>query len=143
MPGRFKDYISVPKKNMYQSIHTTLIGPNGTPFEVQIRTWDMHRVAEFGIAAHWAYKEQSYKGKKKAVVVKDDKLSWLRETLEWQKNTENPDEFLNTLKKELFLLKVQVEIGLSLLRVVVQKLRFNNGLRRLKEKKTLKKVKIF
>ena len=108
MPGRFKDYISVPKKNMYQSIHTTLIGPNGTPFEVQIRTWDMHRVAEFGIAAHWAYKEQSYKGKKKAVVVKDDKLSWLRETLEWQKNTENPDEFLNTLKKELFEDEVHV-----------------------------------
>ena len=108
MPGRFNDYISVPKKNMYQSIHTTLIGPNGTPFEVQIRTWDMHRVAEFGIAAHWAYKEQSYKGKKKAVVVKDDKLSWLRETLEWQKNTENPDEFLNTLKKELFEDEVHV-----------------------------------
>ncbi len=108
MPGRFKDYISVPKKNMYQSIHTTLIGPKGTPFEVQIRTWDMHRVAEFGIAAHWAYKEESYKGKKKAVVVKDDKLSWLRETLEWQRNTEDPDEFLNTLKKELFEDEVHV-----------------------------------
>ena len=108
MPGRFKDYISVPKKNMYQSIHTTLIGPKGTPFEVQIRTWDMHRIAEFGIAAHWAYKEQSNKGKKKAVVVKEDKLAWLRETLEWQKNTENPDEFLNTLKKELFEDEVHV-----------------------------------
>ena len=102
MPGRFKDYISVPKKNMYQSIHTTLIGPKGTPFEVQIRTWEMHRIAEFGIAAHWAYKEQSNKGKKKAVIVKEDKLAWLRETLEWQKDTENPDEFMNTLKKELF-----------------------------------------
>ena len=109
MPGRFKDYISVPKKNMYQSIHTTLIGPKGTPFEVQIRTWDMHRIAEFGIAAHWAYKEQSNKGKKKAVVVKEDKLAWLRETLEWQKNTENPDEFLNTLKKELFEDEVHVD----------------------------------
>ena len=108
MPGRFKDYISVPKKNMYQSIHTTLIGPKGTPFEVQIRTWDMHRTAEFGIAAHWAYKEQSNKGKKKAVIVKDDKLAWLRETLEWQKDTENPDEFLNTLKKELFEDEVHV-----------------------------------
>ena len=108
MPGRFKDYIAVPKKNMYQSIHTTLIGPKGTPFEVQIRTWDMHRIAEFGIAAHWAYKEQSNKGKKKAVIVKEDKLSWLRETLEWQKDTENPDEFLNTLKQELFEDEVHV-----------------------------------
>ncbi len=102
MPGRFKDYIAVPKNNMYQSIHTTLIGPKGTPFEVQIRTWDMHRTAEFGIAAHWAYKEASNKGTKQTVVVTDDKLAWLRETLEWQKNTENPDEFLNTLKTELF-----------------------------------------
>ena len=102
MPGRFKDYIAVPKKNMYQSIHTTLLGPKGTPFEVQIRTWDMHRTAEFGIAAHWAYKEASNKGTKQTVVVSDDKLAWLRETLEWQKNTENPDEFLNTLKTELF-----------------------------------------
>ena len=102
MPGRFKDYIAVPKKNMYQSIHTTLLGPKGTPFEVQIRTWDMHRTAEFGIAAHWAYKEACNKGTKQTVSVTEDKLAWLRETLEWQKNTENPDEFLNTLKTELF-----------------------------------------
>lgn len=102
MPGRFKDYIAVPKKNMYQSIHTTLLSNTGTPFEVQIRTWDMHRTAEFGIAAHWAYKEASNKGTKENVVVTDDKLAWLRETLEWQKNTENPNEFLNTLKTELF-----------------------------------------
>ena len=102
MPGRFKDYIAVPKTNMYQSIHTTLIGPNGIPFEVQIRTWDMHRIAEFGIAAHWAYKEANYKGKKSNVTVKDDKLAWLRETLEWQKDTLDPDEFLKTLKTELF-----------------------------------------
>lgn len=102
MPGRFKDYIAVPKKNMYQSIHTTLLGPKGTPFEVQIRTWKMHRTAEFGIAAHWAYKEASNKGSKESIVVTDDKLAWLRETLEWQKNTENPNEFLNTLKTELF-----------------------------------------
>ena len=103
MPGRFKDYISVPKPNMYQSLHTTLIGQKGTPFEVQIRTWDMHRIAEYGIAAHWAYKEASFKGNKKAnVKVEEDKLSWLRETLEWQKDTQNPDEFLNTLKTELF-----------------------------------------
>ena len=102
MPGRFKDYIAVPKKNMYQSIHTTVLGDKGTPFEVQIRTWDMHRTAEYGIAAHWAYKEASNKGSKKSVVVTEDKLAWLRETLEWQKNTENPDEFLNTLKTELY-----------------------------------------
>ncbi len=102
MPGRFKDYIAVPKKNMYQSIHTTLLGTKGTPFEVQIRTWDMHRTAEFGIAAHWAYKEASNSGKKSSIVVTDDKLSWLRETLEWQKNADTPDEFLNILKTELF-----------------------------------------
>ena len=103
MPGRFKDYIAVPKPNMYQSIHTTLLGPNGTPFEVQVRTWDMHRVAEFGIAAHWAYKEANNKtGKKSNVTVTEDKLAWLRETLEWQKDMQDPDEFMKTLKTELF-----------------------------------------
>ena len=101
MPGRFKDYIAVPKPKMYQSLHTTLIGPKGTPFEVQIRTWDMHRIAEFGIAAHWAYKEAN-KDKKTSVVVNEDKLAWLRETLEWQKDMQDPQEFLNTLKTELF-----------------------------------------
>ena len=85
MPGRFKDYIAVPKPNMYQSIHTTLLGEKGTPFEVQIRTWDMHRIAEFGIAAHWAYKEANLLGRgKKNVVVTEDTLAWLRESLEWQ-----------------------------------------------------------
>ncbi len=103
MPGRFKDYIAVPKPNMYQSIHTTLLGPKGTPFEVQIRTWDMHQVAEFGIAAHWAYKEaNNNRNKKSNVVVTDDKLAWLRESLEWQKEMQDPDEFLKTLKTELF-----------------------------------------
>lgn len=101
MPGRFKDYISVPKPNMYQSLHTTLIGPKGTPFEVQIRTWDMHRIAEYGIAAHWAYKEAS-KNKKSNVVVQEDKLAWLRESLEWQRDMQDPQEFLKTLKTELF-----------------------------------------
>ena len=101
MPGRFKDYIAVPKPNMYQSIHNTLIGPKGTPFEVQVRTWDMHRVAEYGIAAHWAYKEAN-RFKKSNVVVEEDKLSWLRETLEWQKDMQDPTEFLRTLKTELF-----------------------------------------
>ena len=103
MPGRFKDYIAVPKPNMYQSLHTTLIGPNGTPFEVQIRTYNMHRIAEFGIAAHWAYKESSFfKGKKANVVVTDDKLAWIRESLEWQKDMQDPQEFMKTLKTELF-----------------------------------------
>jgi len=103
MPGRFKDYIAVPKPNMYQSLHTTLIGENGTPFEVQIRTWDMHRIAEFGIAAHWAYKEaNNARNKKSNVKVTEDKLSWIREALEWQKDMQDPEEFLNTLKTELF-----------------------------------------
>ncbi len=118
MPGRFKDYIAVPKKNMYQSIHTTVLGLKGTPFEVQIRTWDMHRTAEYGIAAHWAYKEASNKGTKSSVVVTEDKLAWLRETLEWQKNTENPDEFLNTLKTELYEEEVYVFTPKGLIKVL-------------------------
>ena len=104
MPGRFKDYIAVPKPNMYQSIHTTLLGEKGTPFEVQIRTWDMHKVAEFGIAAHWAYKEANFLGRgKQNVKVKQDELAWLRETIEWQQEMQNPQEFLENLKTELFL----------------------------------------
>ena len=118
MPRRFKDYIAVPKKNMYQSIHTTLVGTNGTPFEVQIRTEEMHRIAEFGIAAHWAYKEASNKGQKANVVVNDDKLAWLRETLEWQKNTESPDEFLNILKTELFEDEVYVFTPMGSIKVL-------------------------
>ena len=104
MPGRFKDYIAVPKANMYQSIQTTLLGEKGTPFEVQIRTWDMHRIAEYGIAAHWAYKEANYGSKKgqQIVRVQDDKLAWLRESLEWQQEMQDPQQFLETLKTELF-----------------------------------------
>ena len=102
MPGRFKDYIAVPKTNMYQSIHTTLLGEKGIPFEVQIRTWEMHHIAEYGIAAHWAYKEANAFGRKKIVKVEEDKLAWLRESIEWQKEMQDPDQFLETLKTELF-----------------------------------------
>lgn len=96
MPGRFKDYIAMPKPNMYQSLHTTLIGNGGVPFEVQIRTWDMHRVAEYGIAAHWAYKEG------KNITASDEKLSWLREAIEWQKETNDDRDFMSKLKFDLF-----------------------------------------
>ena len=119
MPGRFKDYIAVPKPNMYQSIHTTLIGTKGTPFEVQVRTWEMHQIAEFGIAAHWAYKEANNKtGRKSNVAVTEDKLAWLRETLEWQKDTQDPDEFLKTLKTELFEDEVYVFTPKGLIKVL-------------------------
>ncbi|MBQ3408347.1 MAG: bifunctional (p)ppGpp synthetase/guanosine-3',5'-bis(diphosphate) 3'-pyrophosphohydrolase [Clostridia bacterium] len=117
MPGRFKDYISIPKPNMYQSLHTTLLGPKGTPFEVQIRTWDMHRIAEYGIAAHWAYKEAN-KNKKSNVIVQEDKLAWLRESLEWQKEMQDPDQFLKTLKTELFEDEVYVFTPMGQIKVL-------------------------
>lgn len=97
MPGRFKDYISMPKPNMYQSLHSTLIGPEGIPFEVQIRTWEMHRIAEVGIAAHWKYKEGGKQDDDLA-----EKLTWLRQLLDWQKETTDPDEFMENLKIDLF-----------------------------------------
>ncbi|WP_124066879.1 bifunctional (p)ppGpp synthetase/guanosine-3',5'-bis(diphosphate) 3'-pyrophosphohydrolase [Clostridium sp. E02] len=101
IPGRFKDYIAMPKPNMYQSLHTTLIGNNGQPFEIQIRTFEMHRTAEFGIAAHWKYKEigsgQVAAGKE------EEKLSWLRQILEWQKDMSDNKEFLNMVKGDLDL----------------------------------------
>ena len=101
IPGRFKDYIAMPKPNMYQSLHTTLIGPNGTPFEIQIRTYDMHRTAEYGIAAHWKYKEAQNGVKSSAN--EEEKLAWLRQILEWQKDMSDGKEFLSNLKNDLDL----------------------------------------
>ena len=100
IPGRFKDYIAMPKANMYQSLHTTLIGSSGQPFEVQIRTYEMHKAAEYGIAAHWKYKEAS--DGKKVKTQEEEKLVWLRQILEWQKYTDNR-EFLKLLKSDLDL----------------------------------------
>ncbi len=101
IPGRFKDYIAMPKANMYQSLHTTLISHTGQPFEIQIRTYDMHRTAEYGIAAHWKYKENS--SGKKVEEQEAEKLSWLRQILEWQKDMSDNKEFLSTLKSDLDL----------------------------------------
>lgn len=97
LPGRFKDYIAMPKPNMYQSIHTTVIGPKGETFEVQIRTWEMHKTAEYGIAAHWKYKEGTNKSDNF-----DEKLTWLRQLLEWQSDLNDPKDFMETLKIDFF-----------------------------------------
>lgn len=101
IPGRFKDYIAMPKPNMYQSLHTTLIGPSGQPFEIQIRTFEMHRTAEYGIAAHWKYKEAQ--DGKNAQDTEEAKLTWLRQILEWQRDLSDNKEFLSLLKNDLDL----------------------------------------
>ena len=108
IPGRFKDYIAMPKPNMYQSLHTTLIGPNGQPFEIQIRTFEMHRTAEYGIAAHWKYKEVSNNGKVNVTQSEEEKMSWLRQILEWQRDMSDNKEFLSLLKSDLDLFSESV-----------------------------------
>ena len=99
IPGRFKDYIAMPKSNMYQSLHTSVIGPRQKPLEVQIRTWEMHEIAEYGIAAHWRYKE---KGSKKADSASDIKFSWMRKLVEYNKDTQNAEDYVNSVKLDLF-----------------------------------------
>ncbi len=100
VPGRFKDYIAMPKFNMYQSLHTTVIGPGGKPVELQIRTHAMHRTAEFGIAAHWKYKEQKNVSAAEPAAVSDE-MGWLRQLLDWQRETQEPEEFLDSLRYDL------------------------------------------
>ncbi len=107
MPGRFKDYIAMPKSNMYQSLHTTIFGRNNMPFEIQVRTYEMHQIAEYGIAAHWKYKEGKTDGKsgKKS---EDEKLAWLRQTLEWNREADDSQQFVETLRMDLFSNQVYV-----------------------------------
>ena len=111
IPGRFKDYIAMPKANMYQSLHTTLMSSIGQPFEIQIRTKEMHKTAEYGIAAHWKYKE-SEDGKKSVEAKEEEKLSWLRQILEWQRDMSDNREFLNLLKGDLDLFAEDVYLSL-------------------------------
>src|SRR5680860_382826 len=101
LPGRFKDYIAMPKFNMYQSLHTTVIGPQGKPLEIQIRTYDMNETAQFGIAAHWTYKERSEDGQSSET----EKLQWLRQMMEWQSEAKDASEFMESLRVDLFTMK--------------------------------------
>jgi len=105
IPGRFKDYIAMPKPNMYQSLHTTVIGPDGEPVEIQIRTTEMHNIAEYGIAAHWKYKEGNTEEGQPNV---EEKLQWLKQMMEWEKDLKDPQEFLDALKDDVFNSQVYV-----------------------------------
>ena len=97
IPGRIKDFIAIPRPNLYQSLHTSVMGPNGLAFEVQIRTEEMHRIAEEGIAAHWKYKEG-----KRGLTPDDQRIAWLRQLVEWQREMRDPGEFMSTLKVDLY-----------------------------------------
>ena len=106
IPGRFKDYIGLPKPNRYQSLHTAVIGPKGQPVEVQIRTWEMHHIADYGIAAHWKYKESN--SVSKPLKGDDQKFTWLRQLVEWQREMSDPQEYLDSVKEDLFDSEVYV-----------------------------------
>jgi len=113
IPGKFKDYIAIPKPNMYQSLHTAVVGPHGRPVEIQIRTEDMHQIAEYGIAAHWKYKEAG--SQKKADDMYDDKLAWIRQLIEWQSDLKDPEEYIDAVKldflsDEVFILTPKGEV---------------------------------
>lgn len=113
IPGKFKDYIAIPKPNMYQSLHTAVVGPHGRPVEIQIRTEDMHQIAEYGIAAHWKYKEAG--SQKKADDMYDDKLAWIRQLIEWQSDLKDPEEYIDAIKldflsDEVFILTPKGEV---------------------------------
>ena len=107
VPGRFKDYIAMPKFNMYQSLHTTVIGPEGKPVEIQIRTHEMHRRAEYGVAAHWKYKDDPPAPARSSTAAASD-LAWLRQLLDWQRETADPGEFLDSLRFEINAQEVYV-----------------------------------